>query len=125
MDHSGPVKVICSEEPHSVNPLHGGRRQFGMKFVMSNGTVINHNPFGVWGTVFYGTKGIVAVNRGKIAVWLGRGVKPTAAIRKAFAEKPAEFDPRKYLGPARDNMKKLYEHKIINVLGSNDKLENA
>ena len=49
----------------------------------------------------------------------------TAAIRKAFAEKPAEFDPRKYLGPARDNMKKLYVHKIINVLGSNDKLENA
>ena len=40
-------------------------------------------------------------------------------------EKPAEFDPRKYLGPARDNMKKLYEHKIINVLGSNDKLEQA
>ena len=86
MDHSGPVKVICSEEPHSVNPLHGGRRQFGMKFVMSNGTVINHNPFGVWGTVFYGTKGIVAVNRGKIAVWLGRGVKPTAAIRKALED---------------------------------------
>ena len=49
----------------------------------------------------------------------------TAAIRKAFAEKPAEFDPRKYLGPARDSMKKLYEHKIINVLGSNDKLEQA
>ncbi len=46
----------------------------------------------------------------------------TAAVRKAFAEKPAEFDPRKYLGPARDNMKKLYMHKIVNVLGSNDKL---
>jgi fructose-bisphosphate aldolase class II len=46
----------------------------------------------------------------------------TAAIRKTLAEKPAEFDPRKYLGPARDNMKKLYEHKIINVLGSNGKL---
>jgi fructose-bisphosphate aldolase class II len=46
----------------------------------------------------------------------------TAAIRKTLAEKPAEFDPRKYLGPARDNMKKLYVHKIINVLGSNDKL---
>ena len=46
----------------------------------------------------------------------------TAAIRKVFAEKPAEFDPRKYLGPARDNMKKLYMHKIVNVLGSNDKL---
>ena len=45
----------------------------------------------------------------------------TAAIRKVFAEKPAEFDPRKYLGPARDNMKKLYMHKIINVLGSDGK----
>lgn len=46
----------------------------------------------------------------------------TAAIRKVFVEKPAEFDPRKYLGPARDEMKKLYMHKIVNVLGSNDKL---
>ena len=47
----------------------------------------------------------------------------TAAIRQVFAEKPAEFDPRKYLGPARDNMKKLYIHKIINVLGSDGKAE--
>ncbi|MBC8626097.1 class II fructose-bisphosphate aldolase [Alloprevotella sp. Lung230] len=46
----------------------------------------------------------------------------TAAVRKVFAEKPAEFDPRKYLGPARDNMQKQYEHKIVEVLGSNNKL---
>jgi fructose-bisphosphate aldolase class II len=46
----------------------------------------------------------------------------TAAVRKTLAEKPAEFDPRKYLGPARDNMKKLYIHKIVNVLGSDNKL---
>ena len=46
----------------------------------------------------------------------------TAAVRKVFAEKPGEFDPRKYLGPARDNMKKLYEHKIVEVLGSDNKL---
>ncbi|MBQ9439092.1 MAG: class II fructose-1,6-bisphosphate aldolase [Paludibacteraceae bacterium] len=45
----------------------------------------------------------------------------TAAVRKVFAEKPSEFDPRKYLGPARDNMEKLYKHKIINVLGSDGK----
>ena len=45
----------------------------------------------------------------------------TAAIRQVFAEKPAEFDPRKYLGPARDNMKKLYIHKIKEVLGSDGK----
>jgi fructose-bisphosphate aldolase class II len=47
----------------------------------------------------------------------------TAAIRQVFAEKPAEFDPRKYLGPARDNMKKLYKHKIEAVLGSAGKAE--
>lgn len=46
----------------------------------------------------------------------------TAAIRKTLAEKPAEFDPRKYLKPARENMKKLYIHKIVNVLGSDNKL---
>jgi fructose-bisphosphate aldolase class II len=42
----------------------------------------------------------------------------TAAIRKTLAEKPGEFDPRKYLGPARDSLKELYKHKNINVLGS-------
>ncbi|HEY6008190.1 MAG TPA: class II fructose-bisphosphate aldolase [Geobacteraceae bacterium] len=42
----------------------------------------------------------------------------TALIRKTFAEKPSEFDPRKYLGPARDELKKLYMHKNVSVLGS-------
>ena len=46
----------------------------------------------------------------------------TSAVRKAFVENPAEFDPRKYLGPARENVKKLYVHKIVNVLGSANKL---
>ena len=45
----------------------------------------------------------------------------TAMIRKVFNDKPGEFDPRKYLGPARDEMQKLYEHKIVNVLGSDGK----
>ena len=42
----------------------------------------------------------------------------TAAIRKIFVDQPAEFDPRKYLGPARDELKKLYMHKCENVRGS-------
>lgn len=42
----------------------------------------------------------------------------TAAVREIFATKPAEFDPRKYLGPARDSLKELYKHKLVNVLGS-------
>jgi len=47
----------------------------------------------------------------------------TAAVREVFATKPAEFDPRKYLGPARENMKKLYKHKIESVLGSAGKAQ--
>ena len=47
----------------------------------------------------------------------------TAAVRQTLANKPAEFDPRKYCGPARDLMEELYRHKIINVLGSNGKAE--
>ena len=45
----------------------------------------------------------------------------TGAIRKHFAENPSHFDPRQYLKPAREEMKKMYIHKIINVLGSNGK----
>ncbi len=46
----------------------------------------------------------------------------TAAIRKVFATSPAEFDPRKYLGPARDSLKRLYMHKNTHVLGSAGKV---
>jgi len=41
----------------------------------------------------------------------------TATIRQCFAEHPDEFDPRKYLGPAREAIKKLVIHKLVNVLG--------
>jgi len=40
----------------------------------------------------------------------------TAAIRKAFADNPKEFDPRKYLGPARAKVKELVRHKVRTVL---------
>jgi fructose-bisphosphate aldolase class II len=46
----------------------------------------------------------------------------TAKVREVFATKPAEFDPRKYLGPARDELKELYKHKTVNVLGSAGKV---
>ncbi|MDR0331930.1 MAG: class II fructose-1,6-bisphosphate aldolase [Dysgonamonadaceae bacterium] len=42
----------------------------------------------------------------------------TASVRKTFHDQPAEFDPRKYLGPARDELKKMYMHKNKEVLGS-------
>ena len=46
----------------------------------------------------------------------------TAGIRKVFNDHPDYFDPRQYLGPARDNVRSLVKHKIMNVLGSNDKI---
>ena len=46
----------------------------------------------------------------------------TAAVRKVFHDKPGEFVPRKYCGPARDLMEQMYKHKITDVLGSDNKL---
>ena len=46
----------------------------------------------------------------------------TAGIRRVFNEKPDVFDPRGYLTVARDEVKKMVKHKIVNVLGSNDTL---
>ena len=104
MDDGGPYRVIRSDEPHSTNLYHGGRRQWGMGMLFKKpyGDVkLYHGPFSVfwadnpagrkewdsrghgWGAVFYGDTGIVAVNRGKIAVWTGTGpVKPDLEIRR-------------------------------------------
>ncbi|HET9570807.1 MAG TPA: class II fructose-bisphosphate aldolase [Bacteroidales bacterium] len=46
----------------------------------------------------------------------------TAAIREFMALEPSKFDPRQYLAPARESLKKLYIHKLVNVLGSAGKL---
>ena len=46
----------------------------------------------------------------------------TATIRQHFAEYPTHFDPRQYLGPARTAIKEMVKRKIINVLGSADKI---
>jgi fructose-bisphosphate aldolase class II len=55
-----------------------------------------------------------AVKRGiqKINVDTDGRLVVTAAIRKVFVEKPGEFDPRKYLGPARDALAKLIASKM-------------
>ncbi len=45
----------------------------------------------------------------------------TAALREALFQFPEEFDPRKFLTPARLNLKNLYIHKNTNVLGSTGK----
>ena len=45
----------------------------------------------------------------------------TGTIRKYFNEHPADFDPRKYLKPAREAIKEMVRHKLVNVLGCNNK----
>lgn len=45
----------------------------------------------------------------------------TGTIRQYFAENPGHFDPRQYLKPARENIKKMVAHKIVNVLGCDGK----
>ena len=44
----------------------------------------------------------------------------TAEVRRYLTEHPEEFDPRKYLGPARDAIKSMVRHKIRNVLGASN-----
>ena len=46
----------------------------------------------------------------------------TAQIRKFLIENPSEFDPRKYLGPARDAIRDMVQHKIRNVVNSSNTL---
>jgi len=45
----------------------------------------------------------------------------TAAIREHFNAHPDHFDPRQYLKPARENIKNIVRHKLVNVLGCNGK----
>ena len=46
----------------------------------------------------------------------------TGTIRQYFNEHPADFDPRQYLKPARNNIKELVKHKIVDVLGCDNKI---
>ena len=46
----------------------------------------------------------------------------TGTIRKFFVEHPEKFDPREYLKPARENIKELVKHKIVDVLGCDNKI---
>ena len=77
-DETGPVKVVRSDVAPSKGRFDGGRRQRGAQLVFADGCVVRHAPFtgSDFGTVFYGEEGIVAVNRGRLAVWRGKGVSP-------------------------------------------------
>jgi len=79
LDAGGPVKVVKSTVAPSADRNDGGRRQRGVQIVCADGCVIRHTPFGgsPWGAIFYGSEGVVAVNRGIFGVWRGKGLDPT------------------------------------------------
>ncbi|MBC7088364.1 MAG: class II fructose-1,6-bisphosphate aldolase [Tissierellales bacterium] len=59
-----------------------------------------------------------SMNVAKINIDTDLRLAMTAAVRKFLYENPSEFDPRKYLGPAREAIKGMVQHKIKDVLGS-------
>ena len=63
---------------------------------------------------------LVAVKHGvcKVNIDTDLRLAMTAEIRRHFVEHPEDFDPRKYLGPARDAIKRMVQHKIRNVLNA-------
>ena len=74
MDDSGPVRVVKAEPSAAdkANAELGGRAQSGVTLEFANGVTLTHNPFSTFGTVFYGTDGVVSVNRGKFEMTHGK-----------------------------------------------------
>jgi predicted dehydrogenase len=74
MDASGPVRVVKAErsDADKANAELGGRAQSGVVLEFANGVKLKHNPFSLFGTVFYGTEGTVSVNRGKFEMLHGK-----------------------------------------------------
>jgi len=73
MDHdgTGPVKVIASEDGRSGSWDRGFRRQRGARLVFADGLEMLHVGNTRWGTVFFGDRGIICVDRGRFAMWAG------------------------------------------------------
>ena len=87
-DGTGPVKVIASAENPSGDWKDGGRRQRGATLVYADGFKAKHIGDTNWGTVFYGTKGILCVDRGRFALWTGENtvLDDNKEVRKALSK---------------------------------------
>ena len=72
-DGTGPVKVIASTEGRHWAWDRGFRRQNGARLVYADGLELMHVGGTRWGTVFFGDRGVVCVDRGRFAIWEGDG----------------------------------------------------
>jgi hypothetical protein len=71
----GPVRVVKSAESRSNDWNRGFRRQNGALSSTRTGLELRHVGGTRWGTVFFGTRGILCVDRGRIGFWEGNGHK--------------------------------------------------
>ena len=72
-DGTGPVKVIASTEGRHWAWDRGFRRQNGARLVYADGLELLHVGGTRWGTVFFGDRGVICVDRGRFAIWEGDG----------------------------------------------------
>ena len=87
-DGTGPVKVIGSVEGRAGNWERGFRHQSGARLLFADGTELAHVGGTRWGTVFYGDRGLVCVDRGRFAFWAGdaSGLRGDRKVRSRISD---------------------------------------
>lgn len=108
----------------SVHGPYKGEPNLGFKEMEEIGNLTGL-PLVLHGGTGIPTKDItkaISLGTAKINVNTENQIASAKAVRETLAAKPEEYDPRKYLGPARDAIKGMVAHKIKNVLGSSNKL---
>ena len=110
------LEIIGKKMPNTPLVLHGASTVLPEFVALCN--KYGGNIPGAQGVPEDMLRRAASMNVAKINIDTDLRLAMTAAIRQFLAENPSEFDPRKYLGPARSAIKEMVRHKIKNVLGS-------
>lgn len=110
------LEIIGKKMPNTPLVLHGASTVLPEFVALCN--KFGGNIPGAQGVPEEMLRRAASMNVAKINIDTDLRLAMTAAIRQFLAENPSEFDPRKYLGPARTAIKGMVKHKIKNVLGS-------
>jgi len=110
------LQIIGNKMPNTPLVLHGASTVLPEFVALCN--KYGGNIPGAQGVPEDMLRRAAAMNVAKINIDTDLRLAMTAAIREFLTENPSEFDPRKYLGPARTAIKGMVKHKIKNVLGS-------
>jgi fructose-bisphosphate aldolase class II len=110
------LQIIGNKMPNTPLVLHGASTVLPEFVALCN--KYGGNIPGAQGVPEDMLRRAAAMNVAKINIDTDLRLAMTAAIREFLTENPSEFDPRKYLGPARTAIKGMVKHKIKNVLGT-------